>query len=61
MRTYNEWQLFAVKTVCGAIHYDLSRYNKRQIFEDHWSQLCVFFGIDKSSIYSIEGVIEFIK
>ncbi len=56
MRIYSEEQLFALKTICGGIFYDLSRYNKKEIWSDAWIQLSSHLQIDKSTIYSIEEV-----
>lgn len=49
-----EQKLKALKTVCGAIHYTLRRYNRIEISEREWGYLCSYLGIEKDAIYAIE-------
>jgi hypothetical protein len=49
-----EQKLKALKTICGAIHYTLRRYNRIEIGERDWNYLCSYLEIEKDAIYAIE-------
>lgn len=49
-----ESTLRALKTICGAIHYTLTRYHQREIGPRDWEYLCSYLELDKASLYGIE-------
>ena len=49
-----EQTLSTLKTVCGAIHYTLTTYNRSEIPDRDWEYLCSSLGLARNTIYAIE-------
>jgi hypothetical protein len=55
----------SLKTICGGIHFDLVRYNKKEIWKDHFENISGYLHINCDSVYgvdvSIDGFILFTR
>jgi hypothetical protein len=49
-----EKTLSTLKTVCGAIHYALTTYNRAEIPDRDWEYLSSSLELDRNTIYGIE-------
>jgi hypothetical protein len=54
MHSVAAYDMPALRTISGAIHYVLTRYDQREISERDWEYLCSHLKISLSTIYSIE-------
>jgi hypothetical protein len=43
-----------LKTICGAIHYAMHRYNEKEISFRDWDYFCSALGLSISTVYCIE-------
>jgi hypothetical protein len=55
MRAEDSFDLIALKTIAGAVHYILTRYDQKEIGEYEWNQLASYLKIGIKTVHCVES------
>lgn len=53
-REFSPINTYALKTICGAIHYILTRYRQTEIGGREFDYLCGYLHLDKDIVYGVD-------